>query len=246
MDAAAQSFLSFFFRTAGFLAALPVGEKNSGFLPKIFISFLLALALTDYSAASNGLDAWQLPGDFLLGILFGLPLALLVSSAEMFGELVDSGRGQTIGAMYDPINGNSHAVFAILARHYVWIALLIAGTFDQLLTLLALTQSVVPPGGWSFATLSSSAEALSVLIYHYMNSLISFYLIFASVFFVVDAVLAVASKAVPRLSLFGESFQVKTLCALVLLYSLTKYDLVSGLVIFPTLVGISASGLGKM
>jgi len=226
-EAFLNAFPSAFFRALGLIAVLPIGDKLSGVIQKLLLAAGLAL-LSAGSIESSGLHGvFGAVGEFLIGFVISIPLALAVSAAKMWGELFDAGRGQTIGSMYDPVNGSSLSSMAFLAKHYVWVLLLITGTLDRTIFSYYESFSIISPGEFAMANLSAFSQGIIIMLGYTLIGLISLYLVFAALFLLIDCFVGLISKSVPQVSFFSESFQVKTYLGFLLILYIHQFDVVS-------------------
>jgi len=226
-EAFLDAFPSAFFRALGVIVVLPIGDKLSGIVQKVMLAAGLALLTAGSIGETHSSGIFGALGEFLIGFVISLPLALAVSAAKMWGELFDAGRGQTIGSMYDPVNGSSLSSMAFLSKHYVWVLLLITGTLDRTILSYYESFSIIGAGGFTISNLTIFSQAIMIMLGYTLVGLISFYLVFASLFLLVDCFVGLISKSVPQVSFFSESFQVKTYLGFALILYVHQFDVVS-------------------
>lgn len=132
-------------RAFGLLVGLPTGEALST-LPRLFIAVCFALALAP--AIGDGAHfAWPLLFmEFITGLLLAMPARFLAEAAEMFGEVLDTARGQTIGSVVDPLNGQQVSDMATIIRLGVVVLVIFLGGLDVCVTSLGHSFTAFPLG----------------------------------------------------------------------------------------------------
>ena len=106
-------------RCFGVLLSLPVGETIQS-LPRLLLAIgwgvAVAPTVTHCQGAESALSALSCLWEFGMGMLLGAPLRFVVDTAELFGELIDTARGQTLSSVIDPLNGQGASDLAVLCR----------------------------------------------------------------------------------------------------------------------------------
>ena len=128
----------------------------------------------------------------MLGLLIGAPLRFVSDAAEMFGELVDSARGQTIGAVVDPLNGQSPSDLAAVCRTGAVGLALSLGALDELVRSLAHSFEIFPAGSWLKGV--EGADALARWGLAVVGVSLKIAAIFFGAFVMVDLVAGIAAR----------------------------------------------------
>ena len=102
-------------RCFGVFVSLPWGEALQ-IIPRLFLSIGLGALLSGDLPSGAQLSVVSCLWEFGLGVLLGAPLRFLVDCAEMFGELIDTARGQTISAVVDPLSGQGASDLANVSK----------------------------------------------------------------------------------------------------------------------------------
>lgn len=205
-------FLTAFSLSFGFLIFLPLGE-SSAWPSRLIFSCVLAFILMWHMQITEHSFVIQIGERFLIGIVLSLPVALMVEYAGSLGELIDTGRGQMIAQIYDPVLNTTISSLAIALKWGYWCLLLTSGVLCQSVILLA--------GAGNALSCYSTYGFQQVLLIGI--SVLSVSALFSASFLAMDAGLAVVSrigKSVP-LNLF--SFLVKLAVALSLFYLSSFY-----------------------
>ncbi len=141
-------------RIFGLFVGLPLGESLQT-VPRLFIAVLWGAALIPE-------DSWVVPisparcgVEFLIGLLVAMPLRFLIESGAMFGELLDTARGQTISSITDPLNGQQVSDLTTIVRVGVTTFAVMLGAFEHLVSVVRSSYVMVPYGSSSL-----DAEAL--------------------------------------------------------------------------------------
>lgn len=132
-------------RTFGMLISLPTGDGLQ-MLPRLFIAICFACALAHGMDSPEQFSWYQLAPEFLIGLLIGAPVRFLAEASEMFGELIDTARGQTIGSVVDPLNGQQGSDMATVIRLGMVVLAIHLGAFDSCVRALHLSYLAVPLG----------------------------------------------------------------------------------------------------
>jgi flagellar biosynthesis protein FliR len=130
-------------RIFGVLVLLPFGDALNT-VPRLFIAFLLAVALGPIETDALQWSAISFVSDFIIGLLIASPILILTESAEMFGELIDTARGQTIGSIIDPLNGQQSSDMATFSRLVVVNLAVYLGALDRGVTAVAESYKLLP------------------------------------------------------------------------------------------------------
>lgn len=217
-------FSALFLRAIGLLILLPLGGAGVGHLMRASLALCLAIVFFEpLKGSAIGIN--DLVFEFFIGMLIGLPTALVVGAAAMWAELVDSGRGQSVSLLYDPLSGQTSNASTSLARYAVWASILVLGVLEQLIGAYAASLD-------SFVVGASVALPWDVLGEEYLKVLMpiltqtfQLYLPFGIVFLFVDFGFGVIGKLVPQLNPFGETFLLKTLASIAIVVLISRSDL---------------------
>jgi flagellar biosynthesis protein FliR len=214
------SFVCSFFRGLGVAALLPFGSAFEGALHRVIIAAGVGLLFADGQAATPPLSLAGACGDFLVGLALGMPWMLCTELGGMLGELFDAGRGQTIGALYDPLSGVYQSQMCLCLRLLVWASVLAAGALEVVLSSLQESLALIPQGARMIGQGLEFGSRLMTLLSRSFGGMLSLYLPFALLFLLVDAAAGFAAKVLPQAGLCSESFQVKSWLGLLLLCAL--------------------------
>jgi type III secretory pathway component EscT len=132
IDIFAPPILYPFLRVFGFLLLLPLNQGRA-LTRRTMIAALFTLPLLNFSLDTTTPLTTSLFGislNVLIGLLYGLPAALIVRAAFGFGELTDVLRGQQIGQIYDPLTAQQQALFGGVFAQYLWVVLLLGGVME--------------------------------------------------------------------------------------------------------------------
>lgn len=133
-------------RMFGILVGLPLGESLQ-MTPRLFIAALWGAALVPEHGWYLTLPPARCGSEFLIGLVLAMPLRFLIESAAMFGELLDTARGQTIASITDPLNGQQVSDLTTIVRVGVTTFAVYLGAFDHLISLARGSYGMIPYGG---------------------------------------------------------------------------------------------------
>jgi flagellar biosynthesis protein FliR len=167
-------------RAFGLLVALPTGEALST-LPRLFIAVCFALALAPVVEPSVAFAWPHLLLEFIIGLMLAMPARFLAEAGEMFGEVLDTARGQTIGSVVDPLNGQQVSDMATLIRLGIVVLVVSLGGLDVCVRSLGHSFGAFPLGGdglpnmqvaeilqRGLATVSAALSISSVWLFGYL------------------------------------------------------------------------------
>jgi len=130
-------------RVFGVLVCLPFGDALQT-LPRLFLALCFGVALSSDIELLVA-PTWHTPlSEFVVGLLLATPVRIFAEAAEMLGELVDTARGQTIGSVVDPLNGQQVSDMATLLRLGATVLVIQVGGFDRLLEAVRSSYSHLP------------------------------------------------------------------------------------------------------
>ena len=133
-------------RTFGLLISLPTGDALQT-LPRLFIAVCFAAALAPSLVMPEQFSWYRLAPEFLIGLLIAAPIRFLAEAGEMFGEIIDTARGQTIGSVMDPLNGQQVSDMATLTKLAITVVAIQLGGFDLCVAALKQSYDFFPLGG---------------------------------------------------------------------------------------------------
>ncbi|RIL06211.1 MAG: hypothetical protein DCC75_11030 [Proteobacteria bacterium] len=224
-QAICQSFLPCFARALGMSIALPFEISVLGLSQRFVLSAGFALlALNPSSAGAFSTSQFEallnLAANFVVGIMLGLPLLLLLQGAKLVGEMLDIGRGQNIAHAYDPITHNSETFSDQLLHALFWAAIVWSGALQVMFAVYYQSLQVIGSTGQMRDFLSQSWEWCATLVTTWLN--FGFKLVCPLLFgyLLVDLAAALINKMLPQVSLFSESFQIKSCFGLLFIWAL--------------------------
>ncbi len=91
-------------RMFGALVGLPIGDGLQ-LLPRLCIAVLFGAVIAQDRSDNSSYSLLMLPADFLIGYILVVPARCIGEVAAMFGEIIDTARGQTLAAILDPLSG---------------------------------------------------------------------------------------------------------------------------------------------
>lgn len=203
------TFLVVLFRIAGLMVTAPVFGSPSVPLPvKLGFSTAFALALTPAALGKVGTppDDWLtlvgiVLGETLLGMLIGYLVSLFFSAVQMAGAFLDMQVGYGI---YQLMNPFAPAPASLLAQFHTMLLMVVylqVNAHHWLLGALAESFRAVPVGG-----VALDAVRLQPLLSDVIAQIFLLALRIAApataVLIVVDAALAIVSRAVPQMPVF--------------------------------------------
>lgn len=190
-----------FARSLGVTAILPLGDSLVLF-PRLLLTVGLSAALYPVveGLALEPTAPLSLIAEFVVGVMVGAPVRIAVESAEMFGELIDTARGQTIGSIQDPLGGQVASDLAAISRTLTLIALTHFGALEAVAQGVALSYKPFPCGG----VVARSLERGPLEVFWFLISIVAGSLNLAAlwivIFIAVDLTCVVASRVSQGLS----------------------------------------------
>lgn len=204
-------------RTFGMLLSLPTGEGLQT-LPRLFIAVCFAAALAPLVPAQNGFAIYHVGLEFLIGLLIAVPLRFMAEAAAMFGELIDTARGQTIGSVVDPLNGQQGSDMATLTRLAMITLAIQLGAFERCVEAIAASYDALPIGAaLLYEDLLSSILRQGVAIVTVALSFSSTWLV---AYLVTDIAAGVMAKVSQGLQFTSTATVVKMIVTFILLMNL--------------------------
>lgn len=205
-----ESFVIVFARAFGFTTLLPLDRiGGGGYTFRITLACLLSFIITPNIDHSFQFSSVLLIQEFLTGALIAVPAMLLIECGSMWGEIFDTGRGQTIGSVLDPSSGINHSQTALLGREVCIVWLFLSGAFESLI--FALTKSIQesPPTTWSVQTYQSIGMNLMNCINASITGVFGALIPFVFLFMTIEVGASFIGKVTP-VSLQSETFITKT------------------------------------
>lgn len=135
-------------RTFGIMVGLPFGDSLQ-MTSRLFVATLWGAALVPQYEWFVSVSPVKCGCEFLIGLLLAMPLRLLIESAAMFGELLDTGRGQTLSSIVDPLNGQQVSDLTTVMRVGVAALAVYLGALEHLVALARDSYVMLPFGGTS-------------------------------------------------------------------------------------------------
>jgi len=202
------------FRALGMLALLPLGAAGLQIVSRLLLAVLLAVLAHSTGGVAGYVGAGGLLAEFLVGILLGLPVALVLEMASMLSEFFDHSRGQTLGSLYEPLTLNPESQLGVLVRSFLWANLVWAGTLDTVIGNYFRSLSDLPGSAVSLDLLPSLAVVLAGASLRIAGAAFWGCLPLLGVLLTIDLLAGLASRLLQHTSLWCEVFQLKTLIGL--------------------------------
>lgn len=204
-------------RCFGVLICLPIAEGIQH-IPKLFISIIFAYALSDGMPVPADCSLFRVGPEFLIGVLIAAPLRFAAEAGHMFGELIDTARGQSMSSVVDPLNGPQVSDMASIARLAVVALALHLGALEMCVESLKHSYELFPLGN----PIGSENSVADVL--HRAFALLKAAAGLASIWFVaymaIDIVAALLGKVIQGLSFTSAATIAKMVITLLLLLNL--------------------------
>lgn len=210
------AFLVVLFRVAGLMVTAPVFGSPSVPAPvKIGFSVAFALALTPSATSRVGAppDNWLvlvgiLLGETLVGMLIGYLVSLFFSAVQMAGAFLDMQVGYGIYQLMNPFAPVPASLLAQFHTLLLMVVYLQVNAHHWLLGALAESFRAVPVGGVALDS-SQLQPVLSHVIVQVFMLALRIAAPATAVLIVVDAALAIVSRAVPQMPVFFVGAPVK-------------------------------------
>jgi flagellar biosynthesis protein FliR len=206
-------------RIFGLFVGLPLGDSLQT-IPRLFIAAIWGAALAPEDSWLEPISPIRCGVEFLIGLLAAMPLRFLIESGAMFGELLDTARGQTIASITDPLNGQQVSDLTTIVRVGVTTFAVFLGAFEHLLSLLRRSY-VMLPFGTSFLDSAALAGIMrgGVQVMEASVLLSSTWLVG---YLLCDLVCALLSKALQGLSFSTTGAVMKLIITVMLLINLLR------------------------
>lgn len=148
--------------------------------------------------------------EFVLGLCIAAPVALALSAVSMWSELGEGMRGQTLGAILDPLSEQQEPSMSVLMRLLAWVTLLGAGVGGQLVSTLYRSTAVLPVGSLGLPQLAATSVYIARATLECLEFLSMLALPLAFAALLVELGLGWIGKAQPQIALTHESFVIKS------------------------------------
>jgi flagellar biosynthesis protein FliR len=145
-------------RIFGALVGLPISDGLQ-LLPRLFLAICFALPLAQSLPVTPVQSVSALVVDFLIGFIVVVPSRVMAEAGGMFGEVVDTARGQTIGSILDPLQGQQGSDLATIVRLGVIVMVVWLAGIEAALGLVCETFTIKVP-----ASILLNAEGLLSVI----------------------------------------------------------------------------------
>lgn len=132
-------------RCFGVFVCLPFGDSMQA-VPRLCVSMAWGWAIFGTVPVAGDISALSCLWEFAVGALLAAPLRLLSDSAELFGELLDTARGQTISSVIDPLGGQGASDLAAVCRAAVVGVAVHMGALELAVRELAGSYALFPLG----------------------------------------------------------------------------------------------------
>jgi len=214
-------------RAVGFVAWWPLEQHGHAFSLKLILALGIAVAaLGSGNQNTVGLlfDPSLLISEILFGIFLSLPVALIIAMIEWWAELFETGRGQNLGSILDPMQQSENSALSSLLRSASWVALLASPVILHSLALLLSSYHKLPVGSLATFWQQETFVRLLEVINQAVSQMLCLALPFATLFLLIEFITAVAGKLLPQVSLTQESFLIKTILGALGLIALNAMD----------------------
>jgi flagellar biosynthetic protein FliR len=199
-------------RTLGMLlVVLSIGGSSVGHTARVGLAFVVVFSLID--RRTSPVLTWSTisaAAELGLGLMLGLPSILVLQASRMWGEMFDTGRGQSLGAMYDPLSGTSSQVMSQCIGSWVTAALLLMGLLPNLILSLASSLLLIAPGTVTVQRIASLASVILNTVGTSLTFGMMIYLPLGLSFLIVDIFGGFVSRLLPRFAIHAESFAART------------------------------------
>lgn len=215
-----SGFLPVFCRVAGLFCLFPIGEAADHFFKRIILILVFTPSFYQYSAGTW--DWVALGTNFIIGLTIALPFLLLISVAEMVGDLFDAIRGMTMVVFIDPSSQSPLALNALAAR-WITLALLISsGALVMQIDLLRMSFIWFPASGEVLISYRAFGMQLVALISSLFTNALWMCVGFSTIFLLIEFSAALISKLL-KLSLWSETFTIKTIVSYLVIISVLSW-----------------------
>lgn len=198
-----------FIRVFACLVIVPFGSDLSAAAYRLLLALLITFALSPEPAATAAhIDVSAIVTNALVGLLLGLPLALLVHVAEWVGELFDVHRGQMLGSILDPSQSSS-SIAAFTSGVAMRAIIFCAGFLPDLCHAILESLHNFPLTGLGPRSWREQGLTLMFETAGFCSLALRLSAPFAVVFGLLEVAFAFAAKLAPSISWHSEVFLLK-------------------------------------
>jgi flagellar biosynthesis protein FliR len=204
-------------RIFALLTVLPFDSSINGGR-RLFLALCFAVPFCGIAGSDVTVSAFALCRELLIGLLVGTPVRVLVESAEMLGEIIDTGRGQTIGSVMDPLNGQQGSELAKVFRVGALCLFIQVGGLERFIDAVGASFSLMP-----INTSVQSIDGVRYLLHggvHLVATTLSLSASWLASFLLVDTFLAAIARVSQGFSFSSTSMWLKFIATAVLLLNL--------------------------
>lgn len=158
----------------------------------------------------------QLPGELLIGVILGFCAAIPFWAVDMAGFLIDTLRGATMGAVYNPAMAMQTSLFGLLFNQFLCALFFLGGGINLLLSALYDSYRAFPPG----TTLALDHRLFDFILMQWQllyRLCLSFSLPAVLSMILADLALGLINRSARQLNVFFLSMPIKSALALLLL-----------------------------
>lgn len=159
-------------------------------------------------------------GEFLLGVMIGMPLYLISRAGRLTGTLIDAGRGQNMGELVNPFYKGGSQATALIIEGYALVQLFALGIGVEVYGSLLRSIKILPLGQVTSEVLLERGGDLALTISSLFATATVMFLSLATLLLAVDVIYAALCKTVPGINANNELYLVKLLTSGALLWSL--------------------------
>lgn len=198
-------------RIAGVIIVAPLAWVNSPVRVRIILVILLgfvAHAMADKAIAPGTAmeAAGQLPIEFVIGFAMGFVVRLVLSAAEICGEIMSPAIGLGVATAFDPTTHSTQSVISSVLRQLMVMVALIIGVHRVLLGGLLSGFRLLPVG--TSATPARLLPAIVELSSLAITSGLRIALPLVAVLYMTQIALAFIARAAPQMQVFNVGFAV--------------------------------------
>ena len=201
-------------RVAGIFSVAPIlGHARVPAQVRIILAVGLTMAVAPLTQMPAGLAVSRtdyvvlLAREAAIGLAIGYLAALLVSAAQMAGELVDHQIGFGLSSIVDPVTDNQMPVVARFLQMFATMVFLASGAHHWLIRALVDSYRAIGPG--AEADLSRAAIPLSAVFVSVFLTALKIAGPILGVLLLCDICLGLVARTTPQLNLLMVGFPVK-------------------------------------
>ncbi len=210
-------FMLSFLCAVGFWSVIPFSDA----LPRLLVASLTAFVSShrDGGSVPQILTCIESFTSFACGIAAALPVVLVVSFSQTFGELLDTGRGQNFMQSYDATGQPATPLGALIEKQTLFLFLVSGLLYAPLVCLLDIQQRP-----------QLEASAILTVLEASSRSVIATALPYLALFFSLEFGFGFVQKASGNMLSANEAFTAKTITLLVLflLHGVPARELLGG------------------